>query len=216
MLFRSEDPEEEPEDDFNAAWEVLDLARAIFEKQKDESDEAKLKLADTYMCLGDVSLETGSSISLTRAFGMSKPNVLTEKFDQAVKDYTAGLGFKQELLPLSSRHIAEAHYRLCLVLDMTPGQLSAAVLHVERALQSVEARLEELRVGPQQRSAPPSSASDPMGKGKGKMVASLLLKGDSVHDLSPQEIEAELKEMDELRSDLMLKVRVFTIPHANP
>jgi len=57
-----EDPEAEPEDDFNAAWEVLDLARAIFEKQKDESDEAKLKLADTYMCLGDVSLETGSSI----------------------------------------------------------------------------------------------------------------------------------------------------------
>ena len=33
-----------------------------------------------------------------------------------------------------------------------------------------------------------------------------LLKGDSVHDLSPHEIEAELKEMDELRSDLMLKV----------
>ena len=58
-----EDPEAEPEDDFNAAWEVLDLARAIFEKRKDENDEAKLKLADTYMCLGDVSLETGSSIS---------------------------------------------------------------------------------------------------------------------------------------------------------
>ena len=65
-----EDPEAEPEDDFNAAWEVLDLARAIFEKQKDENDEAKLKLADTYMCLGDVSLETGSFTSLTRAFNM--------------------------------------------------------------------------------------------------------------------------------------------------
>ena len=139
-----------------------------------------------------------------------KSDVFTEKFDQAVKDYTTGLGFKQELLPLSSRHIAEAHYRLCLVLDMTPGQLSSAISHVEKALQSVEARLEELRVGPQQRSAPPSSAPDPKGKGKGKAVASSLLKGDSVHDLSPQEIEAELKEMDELRSDLMLKVRDFS------
>jgi len=142
------------------------------------------------------------------------PDILIEKFDQAVKDYTAGLGLKRELLPLSSRHIAEAHYRLCLVLDMTPGQLSAAISHVEKALQSVEARLEELRVGPHQRSDPPSSASDPMGKGKGKMVASSLLKGDSVHDLSPQEIEAELKEMDELRSDLMLKVRVLLPPFA--
>lgn len=54
-----EDPQ--PEDDFNAAWEVLDLARAIYDKQKDETgdDEVKLKLADTYITLGDVSLETG-------------------------------------------------------------------------------------------------------------------------------------------------------------
>ena len=134
-----------------------------------------------------------------------RSELFAEKFDQAVKDYTAGLDLKQQLLPLSSRHIAEAHYRLCLVLDMTPGQLSSAISHVEKALQSVEARLGELRVGPQQ-SVPPSSAPDPKGKGKGKVVASSLLKGDSVHDLSPQEIESELKEMDELRSDLMLKV----------
>ena len=134
------------------------------------------------------------------------PNSLSEKFDQAVKDYTTGLSLKQELLPFSSRHIAEGHYRLCLVLDMVPGQLSAAISHVEKALQSVEARVQELRVGPQQRSPPPSSTSDPKGKGKGEIVSHSLLKGDSVHDLSPHEIEAELKEMDGLRSDLMLKV----------
>lgn len=51
----------EPEDDFNAAWEVLDLARAIYDKQKNENndEEVRLKLADTYIALGDVSLETG-------------------------------------------------------------------------------------------------------------------------------------------------------------
>lgn len=56
-----EDDDGEPEDDFNAAWEVLDLARAIYDKQKSENDdeEVKLKLADTYIALGDVSLETG-------------------------------------------------------------------------------------------------------------------------------------------------------------
>lgn len=57
-----EDDDAEPEDDFNAAWEVLDLARAIYEKQQqDESDEVKLKLADVFIALGDVSLETGMS-----------------------------------------------------------------------------------------------------------------------------------------------------------
>lgn len=52
----------EPEDDFNAAWEVLDLARAIYDKQnqEDDNEEVKLKLADTYIALGDVSLETGT------------------------------------------------------------------------------------------------------------------------------------------------------------
>jgi HAT1-interacting factor 1 len=53
--------EAEPEDDFNAAWEVLDLARAIYEKQMDGNDEMRLKVADTFIMLGDISLETGSS-----------------------------------------------------------------------------------------------------------------------------------------------------------
>ena len=59
-----DEDEAEPEDDFNAAWEVLDLARAIYDKQKAEADddEVKLKLADTYIALGDVSLETGEAV----------------------------------------------------------------------------------------------------------------------------------------------------------
>jgi HAT1-interacting factor 1 len=56
-----EEDDGEPEDDFNAAWEVLDLARAIYEKQKEDGgdEEVNLKLADTFIALGDVSLETG-------------------------------------------------------------------------------------------------------------------------------------------------------------
>ncbi|SRR6266702_1105906 len=52
--------EAEPEDDFNAAWEVLDLARAIYEKQMDGDDAVRLKVADTFIMLGDISLETGA------------------------------------------------------------------------------------------------------------------------------------------------------------
>ena len=52
--------EAEPEDDFNAAWEVLDLARAIYERQMDGNDEMRLKAADTFIMLGDISLETGA------------------------------------------------------------------------------------------------------------------------------------------------------------
>ena len=54
------DEDGELEDDFNAAWEVLDLARAIYQKQSTEDEEVALKLADTYIALGDVSMETGA------------------------------------------------------------------------------------------------------------------------------------------------------------
>ncbi|KAF9561223.1 hypothetical protein CPC08DRAFT_722878 [Agrocybe pediades] len=178
---------EEPEDDFNAAWEVLDLARAIYEKQKeaDGDEEVKLKLADTFIALGDVSLET-------------------EKFDQAITDYEEGLKLKLELLPTSSRQIAEAHYKLSMVLDLTSGRLSGAITHAENALASVEARLEELRKGLAGELPPLVEVpSDPKGKGKS---TARLIRDDYVQKMSKTQIEHEIKELNGLRDDLALKV----------
>lgn len=66
---------EEPEDDYGAAWEVLDVARTIYTKfiddhsssasaGEDELKTERLQLADTYIALGDVSCETGQSFFL--------------------------------------------------------------------------------------------------------------------------------------------------------
>ncbi|EIN09667.1 hypothetical protein PUNSTDRAFT_113095 [Punctularia strigosozonata HHB-11173 SS5] len=187
---QEEDDDAEPEDDFNAAWEVLELARAIYAKGKDADDEIKLKLADTYITLGDVSLET-------------------EKFDQAISDYRAGLALKEELLPLSSRQLAEAHYKLSLVLDMTSGKLSEAIVHAQRALDSTEARLTELRDRLQKGDQPPptldEAPADPKGKGKAKWTGQALVK-DSVDKMSKSQVEAEIRELSELKEDLALKV----------
>ena len=56
------------EDDFNAAWDVLDVARTIYGKELDKPDltdeqknSLKLTLANCYAALGDISLETGES-----------------------------------------------------------------------------------------------------------------------------------------------------------
>ncbi|KAI0630693.1 hypothetical protein C8Q77DRAFT_1063100 [Trametes polyzona] len=183
-----EDDDAEPEDDFNAAWEVLDLARAIYEKQQEESDEVKLKLADTFITLGDVSLET-------------------EKFDQAITDYTAGLTLKTDLLPLSSRQIAEAHYKLSMVLDLTSGRLQDAITHAQRALDSVEARLAELRAALSgQGLVKPEQPEKEDAKGKGKATASKLLADDAIEKMSKSQMEAEEKELQGLREDLALKV----------
>ncbi|EIM86597.1 uncharacterized protein STEHIDRAFT_111072 [Stereum hirsutum FP-91666 SS1] len=182
----------EPEDDFNAAWEVLDLARAIYEKQKeeDEDEEITLKLADTYIALGDISLET-------------------EKFEQGISDYTSGLALKSSLLPLSSRQLAEAHYKLSMVLDLTSGRLADAILHAQKALESVEARLAELQAGIDgtlvaEPEPEPSEAVDK--KGKGKATGMRLKRDDLVQKMSKSQIQAEKKELEELKGDLAAKV----------
>ncbi|OCH84619.1 hypothetical protein OBBRIDRAFT_798927 [Obba rivulosa] len=184
-----EEVDGEPEDDFNAAWEVLDLARAIYEKQQDEDDEVKLKLADTYIALGDVSLET-------------------EKFDQAITDYTAALTLKNELLPLSSRQIAEAHYKLSIVLDLTSGRLGDAISHASLALESVEARLAELRDALNGQGGmvmyEPEKQKDVKGKGKAKGPG--LLGPDAIQNMNKTQMEAEVKDLQGLREDLALKV----------
>ncbi|KAF9531695.1 hypothetical protein CPB83DRAFT_848571 [Crepidotus variabilis] len=184
-----EEDDGEPEDDFNAAWEVLDLARAIYDKQAvdEDDDEVKLKLADTYIALGDVSLET-------------------EKFDQAITDYEAGLKLKLDLLPSSSRHIAEAHYKISIVLDLTPGRLSESIGHAERALASVEARLTELQSGLAGQLPPLPETSEGDSKGKGKVTKARLKRDDLVQKMSKSQIEHEIKELGGLRDDLALKV----------
>ena len=50
---------EDPEDDFNAAWEVLDTARRLFGEMT--TGKARLQEADCLLTLGDISLETGQS-----------------------------------------------------------------------------------------------------------------------------------------------------------
>lgn len=54
------------EDDFQSAWEVLDLARLSFQKQLEhttefvDKNEVKKRIADTYDLLGEIALENGT------------------------------------------------------------------------------------------------------------------------------------------------------------
>ncbi|KAK7056262.1 hypothetical protein VNI00_002815 [Paramarasmius palmivorus] len=194
-----EDDEAEPEDDFNAAWEVLEMARSIYSKQKDASQgdqELSLKLADTYIALGDVSLETDLLDML------SNQRLPPEKFDQAITDYESALTLKEEILPVFSRQIAEAHYKLCIVLDLTSGRLADAIAHAEKALQSIESRLGEL----ERAKSSPTEQRDPKADKKGKGKAPAVLKDESIQNMTPAQVEGEIKELSELKDDLAVKV----------
>lgn len=209
MAAEEEEDGEEPEDDFNAAWEVLDLARAIYDKQlsSTEDDEVKLKLADTFIALGDVSLETGMLLLNLPSTFKAYPQFL-EKFDQAISDYESGLTLKATLLPLSSRQIAEAHYKLSIVLDLTSGRLSDSISHAEKALESVETRLAELKAALSSENKPEPQAEPVDTKGKGKATGSRLARDNPAAGMTKGQIEGELKELTGLKEDLAMKVRL--------
>ena len=130
-----------------------------------------------------------------------------EKFDQAITDYSAGLELKIDLLPVSSRQIAEAHYKLSMVLDLTPGRLSDSIVHAEKALESVETRLAELRDGLNGQLMPVSREEVKESKGKEKSWGSKLIRDSLIQEMTKAQIEAEIKELEGLREDLALKVR---------
>ncbi|KAI9736486.1 MAG: hypothetical protein M1818_005996 [Claussenomyces sp. TS43310] len=106
--------EEEDEDDLAAAFEVLDLARVLFTRKLEEPEEGagkgkevgdslmtkhiKERLADTHDLLAEISLEN-------------------ERFPNAVSDFKVALTYKDELYPLESEIIAEAHFKLSLALE---------------------------------------------------------------------------------------------------
>jgi HAT1-interacting factor 1 len=111
---------------------------------------------------------------------------------------------KTELLPLSSRQLAEAHYKLSIALDLTAGRLADAIHHAQRALESIEVRLVELQGGLAGTLPALPEPSETNGKGKGKQVT--LAQEELVQNRSKAQIEAEIKELGELKQDLALKV----------
>merc|ERR1711970_1663562 len=106
--------DEEDPSNLQLAWEMLELAKVIFTKQADETKDDKAdvekKLCETFLALGEVSLEN-------------------ENYPQAVDDLTSCLKKQLEKLPADSRSIAETHYQL--------GVAQGFHLHFEEAVQSL-------------------------------------------------------------------------------
>ncbi|KAK9474498.1 SHNi-TPR-domain-containing protein [Dipodascopsis tothii] len=121
----------EEDNDFETAWEVLDLARTLFEKRvTDETGDAaaatNAQLAEVYDILGEVSLES-------------------ENFEQAAQDLRRALEIKQGLHAESSALVTEAHYKLSLALEFVVAdddRKAKAAAEMEAAIAGVRARLD--------------------------------------------------------------------------
>ncbi|KAI9287403.1 hypothetical protein BC943DRAFT_319709 [Umbelopsis sp. AD052] len=182
---QDEQEEEGGESDmFNDAWDVLDIARVIYEK--DSNQEARLKLADVYSCLGDVSLET-------------------EKFDQAIPDFRSALSIKQTILDEDNRELAELHYKLALALEYSTSEQPQAIEETQNAVKVLRNRLSTLK------EKQLAESGDVKGKGKESSVivdsgrtSDIQKEIDEIQELIP---DMEVK-IEELRNPKQLEAQV--------
>lgn len=132
---------DQADDDFETAWDILDVARLIFEKGEDK--ETQLKLADVHLCLADVSLETGN---LYMSIHEALLNCLsfTEKFDQSLSDYEKAIEIKEKWLEEDNRELAEAYYKYSLALEFSSDKSDEAVPELRKAIDVLKKRLSKL------------------------------------------------------------------------
>lgn len=146
--------DEEDEDDFANAFEVLDLARILYLKKLEAAEEdskgkgkttelsadlkyIKERLADTYDLQAEISLEG-------------------ERFSDAVTDLRTALDLRYTLFPFEDASVAECHYKLSLALEFASVQQDGedeekktideemrkeAATQMERAIESCKVRM---------------------------------------------------------------------------
>jgi HAT1-interacting factor 1 len=139
--------------------------------------------------------------------------VCVENFPQAILDFTSALALKLTLLPTSSRQISEAHLKLGVALEFDPADPTAsrpkALEECEKAKRSLMERREELVEGRSKGVVSGRENGDVKGKGKGKEVVEeekeSLVK-DRVEEMSGEERKGEITSIDEILTDLDVKV----------
>lgn len=135
--------EDAEEDDFATAYEILDLARVLLQRQLEQTNDIKSKgkiaavddensaarqikerLADTYDLQAEISLEN-------------------ERFSDAIPDFRASLELKQDMHTKDSSIIAEAHYKLSLALEFASVDKVRAA-QAQEGQQTVQVKKEDI------------------------------------------------------------------------
>ena len=76
---------------------------------RQDTQEAKLRIADVMATLGEIGLESGMQYcsSYLNVFGICVCIILVDMFEQAIKDFSASLEIKESLLSSHDRGLAE-------------------------------------------------------------------------------------------------------------
>lgn len=115
------DDEDEDESDLDLSWKMLDLARAIVEKNPEDT----LEKVDILSALGEVALER-------------------EDIETSLSDYSSALSIVERLVEADSRRIAELNFRICVVLEVS-SKPAEAIPYCQKAISVCRSRVQRLK-----------------------------------------------------------------------
>ncbi|KAK6924286.1 hypothetical protein RJ641_010486, partial [Dillenia turbinata] len=111
---------DEDESDLDLAWKMLDVARAIVEKNSDDMMEK----VDILSTLAEVALER-------------------EDVETSLSDYLKALSILGRLVEPDGRRIAELNFRICLCLEVG-SKAAEAIPYCQKAIAICKSRMERL------------------------------------------------------------------------
>lgn len=115
----NEEEEDDNVDNLQLAWEIFELAKKIFERQN-----VKDKLADTYLYLGEVQMES-------------------ENYNGAVDDMKRCIEVQKEILPPDHREIAETYFQMGVAYSLS-NEFDLAIGNFKTSCEILENRIKNL------------------------------------------------------------------------
>ncbi|KAL6227252.1 hypothetical protein ACLB2K_001211 [Fragaria x ananassa] len=180
---------DEDETDLDLAWKMLDVARAIIEKQNSGDTMEKVEVLSA---LAEVALER-------------------EDFETSLSDYQNALSILERLVEPDSRHIAELNFRICLCLEIG-SKPDEAISYCQKAISVCKSRVRRLMI--ESKSFSGSTASSSASEDQGVQQSSDATKSDN----ALTDKQAEIQNLTELCGDLEKKLedlqQLVTIPRS--
>ncbi|XP_068240498.1 histone-binding protein N1/N2-like isoform X2 [Palaemon carinicauda] len=182
---KTEDDDEEVSN-LQLSWEMLEVAKNIFEKQTDANPKMKQKVAEVFLKLGEVGLES-------------------ENYAQGIEDFKSCLELQKSVLDADNRCIAETQYQLGIAFsfvdefDLAIECFKAAVDVLESRISNLEKmKKEKLDWTEEQRVKDAATRVDPFYTEQGEI--------DELNQLLP-EIKEKIVDMEQMKKDSHERVK---------
>ncbi|XP_027219179.1 histone-binding protein N1/N2-like isoform X4 [Penaeus vannamei] len=176
---KTEEDEEEVSN-LQLSWEMLELAKVIYQKQQDDNPEMAKKVAQVYLKLGEVGLES-------------------ENYSQGIEDFKQCLQIQEKILEEDNRCLAETHYQLGVAhsfsddFDKAIESFTAAMKVIEMRIANLEKRIKEKKEWTEeQRKKDAAERPDPFYTEEGEI--------EELNKLLP-EMKEKVTDMEEMKKD---------------